>query len=62
MRSAGDKREDSIVKSELFDAHVRDKYNVQFVLDDRGSCREDVAKYGSDSVSGRGRRFLIEEN
>lgn len=35
MRTAGDKREDSIIKSELFDRHVRDRYNVQFVLDDR---------------------------
>jgi len=35
MRLRGDKREDSIVKSELFDAFVRDKYDVQFVLDDR---------------------------
>jgi predicted kinase len=35
MRKAGDQREDSIVKKELFDAHVRDSYNVLFVLDDR---------------------------
>lgn len=35
MRAAGDKREDSIVKSELFDVHVRGCYNVKFVLDDR---------------------------
>lgn len=35
MRATGDKREDSIVKSELFDAHVRGKFNVLFVLDDR---------------------------
>lgn len=35
MRARGDKREDSIVKSELFDRHVRDRYNVKFVLDDR---------------------------
>lgn len=35
MRSQGDMRKDSIVKQELFDAHVRDKFNVLFVLDDR---------------------------
>jgi predicted kinase len=35
MRAQEDKRKDSIVKRELFDAHVRGRYNVSFVLDDR---------------------------
>lgn len=35
MRAAGDHRKDSIVKQELFDANVRDKFSVLFVLDDR---------------------------
>jgi hypothetical protein len=35
MRPAGDSRKDSIVKAELFDAHIRDEYDVRFVLDDR---------------------------
>jgi predicted kinase len=35
MRAEGDVRKDSIVKRELFDAHVRGKWNVSFVLDDR---------------------------
>lgn len=35
MRKNGDRRKDSVVKSELFDAHVRGKFNVHFVLDDR---------------------------
>jgi len=35
MRQAGDKRRDSIVKLELFDRHVRDYYDIAFVLDDR---------------------------
>lgn len=35
MRPKGDSRSDSIVKGELFDAHVRGHYNVQFALDDR---------------------------
>ncbi len=35
MREAGDMRKDSIVKKELFDAHIKGKYNVLFVLDDR---------------------------
>jgi predicted kinase len=35
MRPAGDKREDSVVKKELFDKYIRDWYNVLYVLDDR---------------------------
>lgn len=35
MRKKGDRRKDSVVKYELFDAHVRGKFNVHFVLDDR---------------------------
>lgn len=35
MRKAGDFRQDSIVKRELFDQHIRDHYRVHFVLDDR---------------------------
>lgn len=35
MRGKGDPRKDWIVKSELFDAHVRDRYKVKWVFDDR---------------------------
>lgn len=35
MRATGDKRNDTIVKSELFDKYIRGKYNVEFCLDDR---------------------------
>jgi predicted kinase len=35
MRPEGDMRADNIVKAELFDEHVRDNFDVQFVLDDR---------------------------
>lgn len=35
MRGHADQRKDSIIKSELFEAHVANKYNVLFVLDDR---------------------------
>lgn len=35
MRETGDKLPDWIVKGELFDAHIRGKYYVDFVLDDR---------------------------
>lgn len=37
MRKDGDSRSDDVVKRELFDAHVRGRYNVKFVLDDRNS-------------------------
>lgn len=35
MRPEGDNRRDDIVKLELFNEHVRGKYNVNYVLDDR---------------------------
>lgn len=35
MRPSKDMRKDAIIKRELFDAHVRGKFNVLFVLDDR---------------------------
>jgi predicted kinase len=37
MRATGDKRPDSIVKQELFDTHIRHRYNVIAVFDDRNS-------------------------
>jgi len=35
MRGHGDQRKDSIIKRELFDGHVRDKFYVEAVIDDR---------------------------
>jgi predicted kinase len=35
MRSTNDSRKDAIVKRELYDEHVANRYNVLFVLDDR---------------------------
>lgn len=35
MRPAGDGRKDSAVKRELFDRHVRDRYDIRRVYDDR---------------------------
>ena len=35
MRQTEDNRKDSIVKRELFDAHIRGQYFIEFVLDDR---------------------------
>lgn len=37
MRKTGDFRKDFLVKQELFDNHIRNCYNVRFVLDDRDS-------------------------
>ncbi len=35
MRKAGDQRKDAIVKKEIFEAEIKGKYFVKFVLDDR---------------------------
>jgi predicted kinase len=35
MRSEGDSRKDAIVKRELYERFIQDRYNVRFVLDDR---------------------------
>lgn len=37
MRAEKDQRKDTVVKRELFDAHVRGKYDVHVVFDDRPS-------------------------
>lgn len=35
MRAEGDNRKDDLVKYELFNEHIRDKYHVKYILDDR---------------------------
>ena len=40
MREPGDQRKDSIVKAEMFDKYVKDKYNVLFIVDDRDQVVE----------------------
>lgn len=35
MRATGDFRNDAVIKLELFDKHIRGKFRVEFVLDDR---------------------------
>lgn len=35
MRKDGDFRNDGILKEEMYNAHVKDQYNVRFILDDR---------------------------
>lgn len=38
MRKAGDDRADYVVKYEIFEREIRDKYDVVLVLDDRDQC------------------------
>lgn len=40
MRVTGDKRKDSIVKSEIFDREIAPRYNIRYVLDDRNQVVE----------------------
>lgn len=35
MRKAGDDRKDYIIKKEIYEEHIKDKFNINFVLDDR---------------------------
>jgi len=35
MRKSEDRREDAIVKKEIYEANIKDRFNVLFVLDDR---------------------------
>ncbi len=35
MRKGGDRRNDALVKQELYERHIAPNYDVQFVLDDR---------------------------
>lgn len=46
MRAAGDMRKDYIVKRELFDAHVRGRYAVTAVIDDRAQVVREWHRIG----------------
>ena len=35
MRKDDDNRKDNIIKQEIYETHIKDKYNVLFILDDR---------------------------
>ena len=37
MRDDGDYRKDNITKLEMYNKHIKGKYDVEFVLDDRDS-------------------------
>ena len=38
MRSTEDNRKDAVVKREIYDNWIKDKYNVLAVFDDRNQC------------------------
>ncbi len=40
LRKTGDKRKDAVVKREMYEEHVRGKYNVLYVIDDRNQVVE----------------------
>lgn len=46
MRPADDKRQDAVVKKELYEKHIKPRFNVEFVLDDRNRVVEMWRKEG----------------
>jgi uncharacterized HAD superfamily protein len=40
MRKAGDKRNDAVIKRELYEQHIKPQYEIRFVLDDRNRVVE----------------------
>lgn len=46
MRADGDMRNDAIVKKEIFDTYIKDKFYINFALDDRNSIVELWRKLG----------------
>lgn len=46
MRSGGDKRRDSIVKTEMYEEHIEPHYDVIFVVDDRPQVVEAWGELG----------------
>lgn len=40
MRKLGDLRKDAVIKQEIYEQYIRDKYNVKFILDDRNQVVE----------------------
>lgn len=46
MRKTHDSRKDAIIKREMFDEHIRGRYNVLFVLDDRNQVVDNWREMG----------------
>ena len=40
MRATGDNRKDAVVKREIYEKHIKDNYQVDYVLDDRNQVVE----------------------
>lgn len=60
MRPAGDMRKDAIVKTELYEANVKNKFNVKAVFDDRPQmirCWQDLGFTDRIFNVGNGREF-----
>jgi predicted kinase len=57
MRKAGDSRKDSIVKYEIFNDHIRNNYDVKYVLDDRRQVIDMYRKLGLTVMDVAGNEF-----
>ena len=58
MRDAFDVRSDDIIKTELYNQHIKDKYDVFFVVDDRPKVLRAWKKLGLFTLNvGDGREF-----
>lgn len=57
MRKTGDHRPDYLVKTELFNEHVRNAYCVRFVLDDRNQVVDRWRQLGLDCYQVRAGNF-----
>ena len=51
MRKTGDMRKDSVIKQELYENFVKDKYNISFILDDRQQVVDMWRSLGFNSIS-----------
>lgn len=57
MRKAGDFRRDAIVKYEIFNSEIRDRYNVRFAIDDRLQVIQMYRKLGLTVFDVAGNEF-----
>jgi hypothetical protein len=46
IRQEGDHRADNIVKREMYEKHIKDRYNVLYVLDDRKQVIDEWRRLG----------------
>jgi len=60
MRAEGDNRKDTVVKQEMYENYVKDKYNVSLVIDDRPSVIRMWKKLGLPVLCADQRMYLTE--